>query len=717
MNKDKLDNEVVYLRIDDIIPNRFQPREIFDETGLEELSDSIKEHGIIQPIVVRPIGDKYELIAGERRTKASALAGLTTIPAIVRDMDDTESAKVSLLENLQRKNLSAIEEARTYKRILDLANMTQEELAKTMGKSQPMVANKLRLLALPEEVQDALIKNQISERHARSLLNIKNKQEQLKLLDRIRDERLTVRELDKVIKEMKENNTENNAIVQGGASMNNGMPNYNSTQSSQNQYGMQQGYSRNFGNMGLNDYQSTINNGMFNNIPNFNNTENTMPQTNIGSMASVENSNSNNNNYDYSSFDSSKDFKMPTEENNNYFDIPNNNSTPGNYSSLGSMFDGNNTNSNVQSDFSLNSDNNANNQNLFVSQIRENDTRPSENQFLPNFDTMPNNMGNNEFMPSNNMMGMSNSMPNDFQVNNQNTNYMNFAPNNGMNEFNSGFGDLNQNFGQSNFGINQNNGGLDGINNYQKPIEDFAFPSNNPQSNYSVPQGGLFNQPLNIVDVPGSSGPNDTSMSFNEDTKPTGENNKEENNETDKSEEAPDVSKSEFSDLFNIPAVPVEPSEPTENKENEPEVSGEEAKDEDNKDNNQEEKETENNGQEENTSESSDIEEVEVIDTIGNETKEETSNVAETTNEGETNQTLETVTINTAPETPEEVKEDNKNNNQYISLEPVKTIFDTRGAVLELKKTTDAIKQNNISIDTEEIEFDDYYQITIKIKK
>ena len=176
MNKDKGDNEVTYLRIDDIIPNRFQPREIFDETGLEELADSIKEHGIIQPIVVRPIGDKYELIAGERRTKASAMAGLTTIPAIIRDMDDTESAKVSLLENLQRKNLSAIEEARTYKRILDLANMTQEELAKTMGKSQPMVANKLRLLSLPEEIQDALIKNQISERHARSLLNIKNKE-------------------------------------------------------------------------------------------------------------------------------------------------------------------------------------------------------------------------------------------------------------------------------------------------------------------------------------------------------------------------------------------------------------------------------------------------------------------------------------------------------------------------------------------------------------
>ena len=101
---DNIDNKVVYLRLDDIIPNRFQPREVFDETGLEELADSIKEHGIIQPIIVRQVGDKYELIAGERRSKASAMAGLTTIPAIIRNMDDKESAKVSLLENVQRKN-------------------------------------------------------------------------------------------------------------------------------------------------------------------------------------------------------------------------------------------------------------------------------------------------------------------------------------------------------------------------------------------------------------------------------------------------------------------------------------------------------------------------------------------------------------------------------------------------------------------------------------
>ena len=131
---DNKENEVVYLHLDDIIPNRFQPRQVFDEKALKELAVSIKEHGVIQPIIVRNIGNKYEIIAGERRYKASAMAGLTTIPAIVRNLDDKESSKVALLENLQRKNLNPIEEAKTYQKILELDQMTQEELAKTMGK-------------------------------------------------------------------------------------------------------------------------------------------------------------------------------------------------------------------------------------------------------------------------------------------------------------------------------------------------------------------------------------------------------------------------------------------------------------------------------------------------------------------------------------------------------------------------------------------------------
>ncbi len=196
---DNKDNEVVYLHLDDIIPNRFQPRQVFDEKALKELAVSIKEHGVIQPIIVRNIGNKYEIIAGERRYKASAMAGLTTIPAIVRNLDDKESSKVALLENLQRKNLNPIEEAKTYQKILELDQMTQEELAKTMGKSQSAVANKLRLLALTDEVQDALLKDQISERHARTLLNAKDAETQKQLLKEVIDKKMTVRELEEKI--------------------------------------------------------------------------------------------------------------------------------------------------------------------------------------------------------------------------------------------------------------------------------------------------------------------------------------------------------------------------------------------------------------------------------------------------------------------------------------------------------------------------------------
>ncbi len=205
---DNNNSEVVSLYLDDIIPNRFQPREVFDDQALKELAVSIKEHGVIQPIIVRKVDNKYEIIAGERRYKASTMAGLTKIPAIVKDLDDKESSKIALIENLQRKDLSPIEEARTYQKILELEdNMTQEQLAATMGKTQSSVSNKLRLLALPEEIQDALLKEKVSERHARSLLNLEDKNDQIKMLERIISEKMTVRELDKAIKEMKEGPT------------------------------------------------------------------------------------------------------------------------------------------------------------------------------------------------------------------------------------------------------------------------------------------------------------------------------------------------------------------------------------------------------------------------------------------------------------------------------------------------------------------------------
>ena len=206
-------NEVVQLNLNDIIPNRFQPREVFDEKALKELAVSIKEHGIIQPIIVREVNGKYEIIAGERRYKASALAGMTKIPAIIRDLDDKESSKIALLENLQRKNLNPIEEARTYQKILEIDQMTQEELAKTMGKSQSAVANKIRLLSLPDEVQEALLKEQISERHARTLLNLDDSKAQKEMLDKIITNKMSVRKLEEEIKEMKGISTDNTPSV------------------------------------------------------------------------------------------------------------------------------------------------------------------------------------------------------------------------------------------------------------------------------------------------------------------------------------------------------------------------------------------------------------------------------------------------------------------------------------------------------------------------
>lgn len=194
--------QVQQIFVEDIIPNRFQPRITFDEKALEELSSSIKEHGVIQPLVLRRVGNKYEIIAGERRYKASCMAGLKTVPAIVREMNDTESAEVALIENIQRKDLTSIEEAQSYRSLLDRGYMTQEELAGKLGISQSTIANKLRLLNLCDEVQAALLNGQISERHARSLLQFDKIDDQKKMLNRIINERLTVKQLDDEIKKI-----------------------------------------------------------------------------------------------------------------------------------------------------------------------------------------------------------------------------------------------------------------------------------------------------------------------------------------------------------------------------------------------------------------------------------------------------------------------------------------------------------------------------------
>lgn len=190
-----VEQKVVNLRLEDILPNRFQPRIRFDEMAINELSESIKEHGVIQPIIVRQIGDKYEIIAGERRYKASLMAGKETIPAIIKNLNDHESAEIALIENVQRRDLTPIEEAISYRKILDMGYLTQEGLASKLDKSQSAIANKLRLLNLHESVQEALLEEKISERHARSLLKLPNERQE-EMLDRIITERLTVRQTD-----------------------------------------------------------------------------------------------------------------------------------------------------------------------------------------------------------------------------------------------------------------------------------------------------------------------------------------------------------------------------------------------------------------------------------------------------------------------------------------------------------------------------------------
>lgn len=201
---------VVELPLDDVLPNRFQPRIKFNEEAIDELCESIKEHGVIQPIVVRAVGDRYEIIAGERRYKAATLAGLKTIPAIITDLNDKDSAEVALIENVQRQDLTPIEEAISYKKILDMGYLTQDDLAKKLGKNQSTVANKLRLLNLDEDVQEALLNGKISERHARSLLKLRDERAQVEMLNKIINERLTVRKTDEEIEKMLNSNNSNN---------------------------------------------------------------------------------------------------------------------------------------------------------------------------------------------------------------------------------------------------------------------------------------------------------------------------------------------------------------------------------------------------------------------------------------------------------------------------------------------------------------------------
>ena len=197
--EDATKDEIVEIDLSLLRSNPYQPRKIFDEEALQELCDSIKTYGVFQPIIVKRSIKGYDIIAGERRVKASIMAGLKTIPAIIRDFTDEQMMQIALLENLQRENLTAIEEATAYKDIIEALQITQEELARKIGKSRSHITNMLGLLRLPNKVQDMILKNEISMGHARVLSKLENKEEIDNLASEVVINNMSVRELEKVV--------------------------------------------------------------------------------------------------------------------------------------------------------------------------------------------------------------------------------------------------------------------------------------------------------------------------------------------------------------------------------------------------------------------------------------------------------------------------------------------------------------------------------------
>lgn len=200
--EEKQSEAILELAIADIQPNPFQPRTHFDPAQLEELASSIREYGVLQPVIVRLVDGKYQLVSGERRFRASQLAQKETVPALLRQLNDREVAEMALIENLQREDLNYFEEAEGYARLIQEFQITQEEVAKKMGKSQPTIANKLRLLHLSEKVRREISVDVITERHVRSLLKLKNEDLQLEALNRIYKGNLNVRQTDDLVENM-----------------------------------------------------------------------------------------------------------------------------------------------------------------------------------------------------------------------------------------------------------------------------------------------------------------------------------------------------------------------------------------------------------------------------------------------------------------------------------------------------------------------------------
>lgn len=203
-NIEEKNDQVREISISSIVANPFQPRKIFDPVQLEDLAKSIQEYGVIQPIIVRRVDNHYELVAGERRLRASQSIGKKTIPAIIRDLSDREIAEMALIENLQREDLNFFEEAEGYNRLIQDFGLTQEEVAKRVGKSQSTIANKLRLLKLPESVRKNISTEVITERHARALLKLPDAASQLAALKEIYEKELNVRETDALVEKILE---------------------------------------------------------------------------------------------------------------------------------------------------------------------------------------------------------------------------------------------------------------------------------------------------------------------------------------------------------------------------------------------------------------------------------------------------------------------------------------------------------------------------------
>lgn len=196
--------QVEQILISDIKPNPFQPRKIFDEEAMKELSESIKEHGVLQPIILRKKGSRFEIVVGERRFRASQLANLEIIPAVIRELNDQQIMELAILENLQREDLTAIEEAEAYQNLIEHLNLTQEQLAFRLGKSRPHIANHIRLLSLPQVVRDAISDGTLSMGHGKALLGLKKKKTIPLIMQKSIKENLNVRQLESLVQRLNE---------------------------------------------------------------------------------------------------------------------------------------------------------------------------------------------------------------------------------------------------------------------------------------------------------------------------------------------------------------------------------------------------------------------------------------------------------------------------------------------------------------------------------